>query len=175
MQDAAAAGRHSMNYAIAAPLELTQEFRKHLRRLSARIVKQHNTVVDPLDPFEDQIELDRRRHIVPVARPNIGAEYDDVPACEHVEQPLRRRKARETKKWRDRVVPALTVDGVIVFLEASVDFRFRDGGRHFAEVLMGIRMVGDRMTLRQNSAGQGRMSFAIAAQQEKCGAHALGL
>ena len=48
-----------MNDAIAAPLQLAQEFGEHVHRLCTGVVKQHDAMVDRLDPLEDEVKLRR--------------------------------------------------------------------------------------------------------------------
>jgi hypothetical protein len=100
VQNAAGARRDDVNDAVSAFFELAEQGRQHLSGLNLGVMKQHDAVVDLLDPAKDQAQFFVCGHGVPVASPDVGAKYDDAAVGQAVEQRLGRGKARKPEERR---------------------------------------------------------------------------
>src|SRR5436190_10426864 len=78
--------RDRVDDAVAAALEGAQQRRDHCRGLGPGVMQQHDAPARGLNSTEQELKLLGGRHRIPVARPQIGAEYDDPSALQHVEQ-----------------------------------------------------------------------------------------
>src|SRR5439155_8248710 len=99
--------RDDVDDPIGSGLQGTQERRQHRGGRGLGVMEQYDAAVGLVEPAEHEPELLIGRHPVPVARPQIGAEYDDAARGKLVEQGGRRGKSRKTEEWRGPWLAAL--------------------------------------------------------------------
>ena len=161
-----------MDNLIAAAFELAQECRQHPGGLGLGIVKQDDPASHPIDARQYEAKLLFRRHGVPIARPNVGAEnHQSARVCEIEEGGARSKtwKPEERCRWVSR--PA-SVDGYFVSFDPAVDLSLGLGGGHSIEKGMRISVVAKAVAFGQGTPYESRIGGDVSPQQEERGLHA---
>src|SRR5207245_8598157 len=131
------------------------------------IVKQDDSAVGRFEPPEHPAELLARRHLPPIAGPQVSAEYYNISRCETVQQVRRCSEAREAEERGSRLFGRTTIERHVNGSKAAVDFRLGGVGTHAIEQRMPKAVVRDRMAFCKLAPCQFRMRRRVSADQKE--------
>ncbi len=170
-----ALGRDHVDDAVAAFLQRAEEGRQHAGGFRLGVVQQHDAAPDLVDTPHEALQFEVRRHLVPVAGPDVGAEHHDAAPLEPIEQRGAGGEAGEAEERRRRRAAGPAVERQFVGGDAAVDLGLRLGQRQVVEQTMRIGVMADRVALGAFAPRQRRMRRHVAAEQEEGGVHAFVL
>src|SRR5579871_337502 len=166
---------NNMHDLVATSLQRAEEGRDHGGGLRLGVVEEDDAAVGGLEPRERERQLLRRAHPVPVARPEIGAEYHEAARLHALEQRRRGRKSGKAEERRARLCADVAVDRALDGGDTAVDLGIGGGETHAAEQRMREAVVRDGVSLGEFALRQRGRGGGIAAEQEERRVHAFVL
>ena len=125
-----------------------------------------------LQPLGKQLQLLCRRHRIPVAGPEVGAEHSDAALLQDVQRRGRHFKKGKAKERRARGSRGRSVKRRFDRRDALVDLADGCLRLHVFQIVVGPAVVRDGVALRRYRSHQFGMFRSGLADQEECRAHA---